>query len=42
MARRPPFLQPFYDFLKPAGKETLLPASGNRVVFVAAPTFWRR
>jgi len=33
----PPFLQPFYDFLKLMGKETLLPASGNRVVFLAAP-----
>ena len=28
----PPPLQPFYDFLKLMGKETLLPASGNRVV----------
>jgi NADH-quinone oxidoreductase subunit H len=33
----PPLLQPFYDFLKLMGKETLLPASGNRVVFLAAP-----
>ena len=33
----PPFLPPFYDFLKLMGKETLLPASGNRVLFVAAP-----
>jgi NADH-quinone oxidoreductase subunit H len=35
----PPLLQPFYDFLKLMGKETLLPASGNRVVFLAAPAF---
>jgi NADH-quinone oxidoreductase subunit H len=33
----PPFLQPFYDFLKLMGKETLLPVSANRVVFLAAP-----
>jgi NADH-quinone oxidoreductase subunit H len=33
----PPPLQPFYDFLKLMGKETLLPESGNRVVFLAAP-----
>jgi NADH-quinone oxidoreductase subunit H len=33
----PPPLQPFYDFLKLMGKETLLPASGNRVAFLAAP-----
>lgn len=33
----PPLLQPFYDFLKLMGKETLLPAAGNLVVFLAAP-----
>ena len=33
----PPFLQPFYDFVKLLGKETLVPATANRIVFLAAP-----
>ena len=33
----PPILQPFYDFFKLCGKETILPAAANRTVFLAAP-----
>ncbi len=33
----PPLGQPVYDFLKLLGKETILPRSGNRVVFLTAP-----
>ena len=33
----PPILQPFYDFFKLLGKETIVPASANRVVFLIAP-----
>jgi NADH-quinone oxidoreductase subunit H len=33
----PPFLQPFYDFVKLLGKETLVPVTANRIVFLAAP-----
>ena len=33
----PPFLQPFYDFVKLLGKETLVPSTANRLVFLAAP-----
>jgi NADH-quinone oxidoreductase subunit H len=33
----PPLFQPFYDFLKLMGKETLLPEHGNRVLFLLAP-----
>ncbi len=33
----PPILQPFYDFFKLCGKETILPAAANRVVFLIAP-----
>ena len=33
----PPLLQPLYDFVKLMGKETLIPAGGNRAVFLAAP-----
>ena len=33
----PPILQPFYDFFKLCGKETVLPAAANRTVFLAAP-----
>ena len=33
----PPVLQPFYDFFKLLGKETIVPAAANRVVFLAAP-----
>jgi len=35
----PPLLQPFYDFVKLLGKETLVPASGARGLFLAAPIF---
>ena len=33
----PPILQPFYDFVKLLGKETLVPSTANRLVFLAAP-----
>lgn len=33
----PPILQPFYDFVKLMGKETLVPATANRAVFLGAP-----
>lgn len=33
----PPILQPFYDFFKLCGKETIVPAAANRTVFLAAP-----
>ena len=33
----PPILQPFYDFFKLLGKETIVPAAANRTVFLAAP-----
>ncbi len=33
----PPVLQPFYDFFKLLGKEPIVPAPANRVVFLAAP-----
>ena len=33
----PPLLQPFYDFFKLMGKETIIPDAANRVVFRAAP-----
>jgi formate hydrogenlyase subunit 4 len=33
----PPILQPFYDFFKLCGKETIVPAAANKVVFLAAP-----
>ena len=32
-------LQPFYDFVKLLGKETLIPSSGARGAFMAAPIF---
>jgi NADH-quinone oxidoreductase subunit H len=35
----PPLLQPFYDFVKLLGKETLIPSSGARGTFLAAPLF---
>ncbi len=35
----PPFLQPFYDLGKLFYKETILPKSGARMVFLAAPVF---
>ena len=33
----PPVLQPFYDFFKLLGKETIVPAAANRTVFLIAP-----
>ena len=33
----PPLLQPFYDFFKLCGKETIIPAAANRSMFLAAP-----
>ena len=39
MQRRvgPPILQPLYDFLKLLGKETIIPRTANRTMFLAAP-----
>ena len=39
MQRRvgPPVLQPFYDFFKLCGKETIVPAVANKTMFLAAP-----
>ena len=33
----PPIVQPFYDFFKLCGKETIVPAAANRTVFLLAP-----
>ncbi|MFW6189593.1 MAG: respiratory chain complex I subunit 1 family protein [Planctomycetota bacterium] len=33
----PPLLQPFYDFVKLIGKQTVLPAGGSRLAFLGAP-----
>lgn len=33
----PPILQPFYDFFKLCGKETIVPAVANKVMFLMAP-----
>ena len=33
----PPIIQPFYDFFKLMGKETIIPHAANRTVFLAAP-----
>ena len=33
----PPVLQPFYDFFKLLGKETIIPVTANRTVFLLAP-----
>ena len=33
----PPLLQPFYDFFKLCGKETIVPAAANKGMFLAAP-----
>ena len=33
----PPILQPFYDFFKLCGKETIIPAAANRKVYLLAP-----
>jgi len=35
----PPLLQPVYDLLKLAGKETLVPSGASRTTFLAAPLF---
>ena len=35
----PPILQPFYDFFKLCGKETIIPAVANRTMFLVAPLF---
>jgi NADH-quinone oxidoreductase subunit H len=35
----PPPLQPLYDLLKLAGKETLVPSGASRTTFLAAPLF---
>ena len=33
----PPVLQPFYDFFKLCGKETIIPATASKTTFLAAP-----
>ncbi len=33
----PPVLQPFYDFFKLCGKETIVPAAASKTTFLAAP-----
>ena len=33
----PPILQPFYDFFKLCGKETIIPAAAERTTFLIAP-----
>lgn len=33
----PPILQPFYDFFKLLGKETIIPAAANKTAFLLAP-----
>lgn len=33
----PPIVQPFYDFFKLMGKETIIPACANRTMFLVAP-----
>jgi NADH-quinone oxidoreductase subunit H len=33
----PPLLQPFYDVFKLVGKDTMLPSTGSRVLFIIAP-----
>ena len=33
----PPIVQPFYDFFKLCGKETIVPAVANKTMFLAAP-----
>ena len=33
----PPILQPFYDFFKLMGKETIIPYAANRAMFLCAP-----
>ena len=33
----PPLVQPFYDFFKLMGKETIIPHAANKVAYLAAP-----
>ncbi len=33
----PPIIQPFYDFFKLCGKETIIPAAANKKAFLACP-----
>lgn len=33
----PPIMQPFYDFFKLCGKETIIPAAANKTMFLVAP-----
>lgn len=33
----PPIIQPFYDFFKLMGKETIVPAAANRAAYLSAP-----
>lgn len=33
----PPVLQPFYDFFKLCGKETIIPTAASKTTFLAAP-----
>ena len=33
----PPIMQPFYDFFKLCGKETIVPAAASKTVFLMAP-----
>ena len=33
----PPIIQPFYDFFKLLGKETIIPQAATKSVFIAAP-----
>ena len=33
----PPVLQPFYDFFKLCGKETIVPAAAERITFMLSP-----
>ena len=35
----PPVLQPFYDFFKLCGKETIVPTAANKAVYMIAPLF---
>ena len=33
----PPVIQPFYDFFKLCGKETIIPAAANKTIYLLAP-----
>ena len=35
----PPVLQPFYDFVKLLGKETIVPQAGSKLTFLLSPLF---